>query len=286
MNGQPSLEEIFGSYMPYKVTDDTWIISFMNGTEYMYLLEGDEKALLIDTGYGAGNLKNFVMSLTDKPIVVVNTHYHPDHSAGNGEFEEVMVSAGWEIDSPSVDMPGHIPFDISKLPHPDYKKKIIGEGDVIDLGNRKICVMDAKPAHCNSGLFFYDESRSMVFVGDEVEAAQVNMFDNSCNPKASYNVKDRLDCMKANCERIKSFHPKYIFPNHNGTPIASGYLDDFIALVDSIYAGTATIEDKLNHKYIEMDPKAPTLCRVREGRASIFIKKDLVLSVYGKKERR
>ena len=108
---EPKLEEVFGSYMPYKITDDTWVISFMNGSEYMYLLEGNEKALLLDTGYGVGNLRECVERLTDKPILVANTHYHPDHSAGNGEFEEVMVSETWELDAPSVETPGAIPFD-------------------------------------------------------------------------------------------------------------------------------------------------------------------------------
>lgn len=281
MGMEPSLEEIFGSYMPYKITDNTWVLSFMGGSEYMYLLEGDEKALLIDTGYGAGNLRACVEGLTDKPIIVANTHFHPDHSAGNGEFEEVLVAKGWEIDAPSVYDAGQIPFDISKLPYPDYNKKIIGDGDEIDLGNRVIKVLEVLPAHCNSSLFYYDKDNEMIFVGDEIEAAQVNMFDNSSNPDAPYEVKSRLDNMKANCQKVKLLNPKYIFPNHNGTPIASSYLDDFIGLIDGIYSGEATIEDKLNHKYIEMDPKAPTLCRVRYNRASIFIKKELVMTVYG-----
>lgn len=42
------------------------------------------------------------------------------------------------------------------------------------------------------------------------------------------------------------------------------------------------IEDKLNHKFIEMDPKAPELCRVLYKCASIFIKKGLLMEVYGK----
>ena len=282
MDMQPSLEEIFGSYMPYKLTDNTWVISFMNGTEYMYLLEGETKALLIDTGYGAGNLKECVTRLTDKPIIVVNTHYHPDHSAGNGEFEEVMLSAGWKIDEPSISSE-NVPFDLSKLPHPDYKKTIIKDGDVIDLGNRKIQVMEAKSAHCNSSLFFYDEENKMIFVGDEFEAGQVNLFDNSNNPNAPYDVKERLESFKENAKRIEALFSniQYICPNHNGTPIAKSYIYDFIGLVDAIYSGTAKIEDKLNHKYIEMDPKAPTLCRVRYNSASIFIKKDLLMTVYG-----
>ena len=65
----------------------------------MYLLEGDEKALLIDTGYGAENLREYVEKLTSKPILVVNTHYHPDHAAGNGEFEAVYMNRNYRVDA-------------------------------------------------------------------------------------------------------------------------------------------------------------------------------------------
>ena len=73
----------------------------------------------------------------------------------------------------------------------------------------------------------------------------------------------------------------YLLPNHNGTPISLAYLQDYVRLVEEIYAGTAVIEDKLNHRFIEMDPKAPELCRVRCGACSIFIKKAELLKVYG-----
>lgn len=48
---QPSLEQIFGTYTAWKLDEITWMISFMNGSQYLYLLEGEEKALLIDTGW-------------------------------------------------------------------------------------------------------------------------------------------------------------------------------------------------------------------------------------------
>lgn len=74
-----------------------------------------------------------------------------------------------------------------------------------------------------------------------------------------------------------------IFPNHNGCPIAKEYLSRYMELVDAVYAGNAMIEDKLNHPFIEMDEKAPTLCRVRWKNVSIFIRKDLAMTVYGKR---
>ncbi len=281
---EPSLEEIFGSYTAWKAKESTWFLNFMNGSENMYLLEGSEKALLIDTGYGVGNLRAFVEKLTDKPLLVVNTHYHPDHAAGNGEFEEVYMSKGAELDAPSVESPGAVPFNITKLPHPDYKKIWLKEGDQINLGGRVIEVLEAKPAHCNSGLFFLDRKERMLFCGDDVESAQVMMFDNSKNPEAPYDVRQRLLNLKANTQRMKYLEGDYdwLLPNHNGYPIAKSYLDDFTGLVDAVFAGTAVIEDKLNHPFVEMDPKASGLCRVRYQKASIFIEKEEVIKVYGK----
>ena len=81
---QPTPEQIFGTYVPWEAKKGTWFINFMNGSQNIYLLEGKEKAMLIDTGWGAGNLRACVEKLTDKPLIVVNTHFHPDHSAGNG----------------------------------------------------------------------------------------------------------------------------------------------------------------------------------------------------------
>ena len=50
----------------------------------MFLLIGDEKAMLIDTGVGIGDLKGFVRTLTDKPLIVCYTHNHVDHVGNAG----------------------------------------------------------------------------------------------------------------------------------------------------------------------------------------------------------
>ena len=44
-------------------------------------------ALLIDTMMGWGNLKTYCETLTSKPIKLVNTHAHPDHTGGNFHFD-------------------------------------------------------------------------------------------------------------------------------------------------------------------------------------------------------
>lgn len=272
---EPSLVEVFGSYMAYRITADTFVISFMNGTEYMYLLEGQTRALLIDTGWGAGNLRAFVTGLTDLPVVVANTHYHPDHAGGNGEFEEVLMSSGSETDRFAVGKPGLTPFDTSKLPHPDYKHTFVGTGDEIDLGGRVIEVYNARDAHCFSSLFFFDRANGLFFCGDEFEAGQVNLFDNSCNPDSPYDARTCVNNFTANAQFIKSLAPAitYLLPNHNGTPIALSYIDDFLSLASEIISGTAVPLSDLKNRYIAADPKAPSLCRVEHGSAAVIMKR-------------
>ena len=280
----PPLEMIFGNYISWKLDEKTWIISFMEGTEYIYLLEGEDRALLLDTGYGIGHLRAYAEKLTDKPVIVANTHFHPDHAAGNAEWEEVLLSLGWAVDAPAMEG-GRYPKDPTAQRYPDYKKTVVHDGDVIELGGRSVRVLEALPAHCNSSLFFVDEGHRMLFAGDEFESAQTLMYDNSCNPDAPYHVEKRIGNLRANALRLKEIIDEgwYLLPNHNGTPISLAYLDSYIALADAIFSGTAKIEDKLNHRFIEMDPKAPELCRVRYGDSSIFIKKKEVMKVYGTK---
>ena len=81
---EPNLVQIFGSYMSWKLNENTWIINFMNGSQNMYLLEGAEKALLIDTGWGAGNLRALVEKLTTKPVIVTNNKRAPARGAHGG----------------------------------------------------------------------------------------------------------------------------------------------------------------------------------------------------------
>ena len=60
--------------------------------EIMYLIEGSEYALLVDTCAGYGNLKEYVEGLTDLPLKVVITHGHVDHALGAPDFKGVYMN--------------------------------------------------------------------------------------------------------------------------------------------------------------------------------------------------
>lgn len=59
------------------------------GDPWMYLIDGPEKAMLIDTAFGVGNLKGLCKEIVgNKPLIVANTHHHYDHAYGNSQFDE------------------------------------------------------------------------------------------------------------------------------------------------------------------------------------------------------
>lgn len=73
-----------------RVDESTYIISEYAHWEqtHCYLLCGDERALLIDTGLGICNIYAQVRKLTDKPITAVATHIHWDHIGGHQYFPD------------------------------------------------------------------------------------------------------------------------------------------------------------------------------------------------------
>ncbi len=60
--------------------------------EFMYLVEGSDRALLIDVGCGIGNVAEYAGTLTALPLTVALTHGHYDHCGGMYHFDEVYLN--------------------------------------------------------------------------------------------------------------------------------------------------------------------------------------------------
>jgi glyoxylase-like metal-dependent hydrolase (beta-lactamase superfamily II) len=81
-------------------TDDWYEVSRLGDRSYRiveaddygaFLLEGSERALLIDAGVGVGDLRGLVAGLTDLPVTLLLTHTHWDHIGAAAGFETVLV---------------------------------------------------------------------------------------------------------------------------------------------------------------------------------------------------
>ena len=100
-----------------QVSRDVWAIDEF-GIDIMYLIIGTERALLIDTGIGIGNIRSVVETMTHLPYDVVNTHHHYDHVGGNGRFS--MVYAHKKA------IPADDPFESSLVTETFNPGKLIG----------------------------------------------------------------------------------------------------------------------------------------------------------------
>lgn len=257
--------EFLGAFSSWKLDDHTWAITFCGGSQYLYLIEGEDKALLIDTGFGFGTLRAYVESLTDKPIVVANTHTHHDHAGGNGWWDSILMHKNGKLDLRGIN---DGPFDVSTLPHPDYAHVYIGESDIIDLGGIEIEVFEAG-AHSVSGLLFFERAMGRLFSGDELESAQVMLisyFDDE------HTLLQRATRHAEIMRRLLDMGDelKQICPAHNGAPISKEYIGEYLELDELILAGKHIICDCLGHFYVEMRPDAESLRRTRHKKASFI----------------
>lgn len=225
---------LFGKW---KLKTDTWVLT-NRWSNFMYLLIGREKALLLDSGYGEGNLRELVEQITDKPVMVMNTHGHFDHTGGNAWWSEAWMTRDAVPLSRQTFEPLHDVW-LSTKPHRDYRENIVRDGDKFDLGGRVVEVISV-PAHSESSIALLDSAARLLFTGDELESGQVLLF----STLGGDTVHQLAQRHRANMQKLKARRSEYDFicPAHNGTMLdPDTYLDDFIALDDELLAGTAHI---------------------------------------------
>lgn len=157
-----------GTYQPMdepffqaeEVAPNTWKV--LSDGDYSYVVAGDTQAVVIDSGYGAGNIREFCQTLTDKPIhAIVNTHHHFDHTANNCYFDLVYMDAKAKALA-TIPYPS---FEGIVFPR-DYKVETVSDGYIIDLGGRTLEVFQL-PDHTDDGICLLDRKAHLLFTGDE-----------------------------------------------------------------------------------------------------------------------
>ncbi len=222
-------------YRFWKMYPDTYVIHYGEALD-IFLLLGKEKALLIDTAYGRGDFPNIVERCREgRELIVANTHGHFDHTGGNRFFPKVyMHRNAFSYANHSFEK-----LDekwLANMPYPDYEMAELKDGDIIDLGDRKVEVLWT-PAHSDSSLTYLDHKRRLLFCGDEFDSGQANL-----------STGKSVEAFLKNCRRLKERENEYdfIMPNHNGCPIAREYLDDFITAAEHIVDGNPDLVSQEN----------------------------------------
>lgn len=207
---------------------------------HCYLLCGQERAILIDTGLGVSNIKNIVDSLTKLPVMVVTTHAHWDHIGSHRYFDYIAVH-GLEKEWLSVEFP--LPLSVVKnnlMKAPcsfpvgfeldNYQifqgepQKILHDGDTLNLGGRSIQVIHT-PGHSPGHCCFYEPDRKYLFSGDLIYKGCLYAFYPSTDPQLFYR----------SIKYIQEYDVVKVLPGHH-------QLDIPVSLICRILSGFEQIE--------------------------------------------
>ena len=232
-----------GWFTVIEVAEKVWCIDD-HGGDNIYPVEGEEKALLIDTGTGVADLALVVSALTDLPLTVVNTHGHPDHAAGNFQFEAIYAhEQDFEMISQFNSRRHHRnTVEQSSENYPDFTSSFVRDfdefdaeslipvraGETFDLGNRTIEVIEV-PGHTNGSICLLDQQNRLLFTGDNNNIVTWLFLDGS-PPLAVY-----LQTLQTLNQRSGEFDT--MFPGH-GEPLDTAFIDEQITCARNIINGT------------------------------------------------
>lgn len=191
-----------------EIDDHTHIISEYRHWEetHCYLLEGNDRALLIDTGLGICDISAEVKKLTDKPVTAVATHIHWDHIGGHKYYPDFYAHEA-ELDWLSGRFPlsmetirGMV-IDRCDLPEGydvnSYEffqgtpTRVLQHGDGIDLGGRTIKVLHT-PGHSPGHMCFWEPERWYLYTGDLVYKDTLFAYYPSTDPQAYLKSLEKI----------------------------------------------------------------------------------------------
>ncbi|MGE0500582.1 MAG: MBL fold metallo-hydrolase [Rhizobiaceae bacterium] len=151
----------------------------------MYLLEGRDADLLVDTGMGVLPLAPALALTEGKPLIVVATHIHLDHVGSLHEFAErwgpaasADAFATMPAASTYADAFAKLDHPVSRLPskgwtvgdwslRPAPLTRTLSEGDRVDLGERRFRVLHL-PGHSPDSIALFDEADGLFLSGDAI----------------------------------------------------------------------------------------------------------------------
>lgn len=214
------------------------------GNPWIYLIVGPKKAMVIDTGFGVGNLKGLVNEITsNKPLIVVNTHAHGDHALGNFQFDEVFcheyeVENLEKLKNPHAwdrlfDQNGnciYTEFDKNDIiSYHDYRVTGVQNGYLFDLGENYQIELVLFPGHATGMSAFLDKKNRILFAGDFTHCY-------GTNPDHPYAEYCTVHAMAKELRKIVARRDEFdfVYPGHGALDQPSIILVNLLETVEKV----------------------------------------------------
>ena len=198
------------------INENTYVCD--DGHVRFFLLTGEKEALLIDSGMQVTNAKELAEEITDKLLRLFNTHSDRDHTASNPEFDSVMMNPA--------------EFVNYRQDHPSQKMVPVYDGDVIDLGGRKLKAI-ALPGHTPGSTALLDLASGMLFSGDPIQrGGRIFMFGQMRDMSAYILSLKRLMSLDEDIRQI--------YPSHGEYPLGPDIIPQLIEGAERIERGEIT----------------------------------------------
>lgn len=144
-----------------KLYTDTW--SLFDTMVRVFLIVGNKRALVVDSGVSGLEIRSIVRQYTDLPLLLLNTHADRDHIASNAGFAEIYMH------------PSEMPY-YHNIQHGPGRLIPVSDGDTIDLGGRILEVVHI-PGHTPGSISVLDRAGRCLIGGDPVqEDGEIYMF--------------------------------------------------------------------------------------------------------------
>ena len=181
-----------------------------------FVLEGKDKAIMIDSSMNNANAIDGAKKVTDKPLEIVNTHADRDHIAGNVAFEKMYMSPAEEPVYRENGGKGTI------IP--------VKEGDIIDLGDRRLEVIDI-PGQTPGSIALLDIKNRVLYSGDTVQSGIIFMFGKNRN----------MDTYIESLKKLEKIIDRFdlIYPSHDRCPVKPDIIPKLIEGANQVREGKA-----------------------------------------------
>ena len=182
-----------------KLGENTW--SFEDGFVRFFLLAGEEKAVLIDSGVNCPAAAQLAAACTDKPLILLNTHGDGDHTSGTGAFSEIYIHPE-----------DYVKCDVCNR-YPGTALHAIEDGDEIDLGGRLLRIIHI-PGHTAGSVAILDVNNRVLIAGDSVQKGHIYMFGDKREPEKYEASLDKLILLKDEYDTIYASHDECVLPGN------------------------------------------------------------------------